>query len=81
MHAYRTVHRPNVVILTSLLKAFDLFTVNYDYRKTGGEHCQICIAVQCVIYKQVIYFKIDNIRDKDHIIVFIKYIIFRNVGS
>ena len=75
-----STNNPNEVILTSLLKVFALLLVNFDYKQTGtGQHL-VGLATKRVNYKQEGFFKIENRNYKDHILVFIKYIVFQHVG-
>ena len=54
--------------------------VKFDYKPTGTGHHLICLEIKCANYQQVFYYKIESIKDKDHILVFIKYIVFKHVG-
>ena len=64
----------------SLLKLFDLFMIKFHYKQTEKYHKILGFEIQCVNYKQIVYCKMDNINDNNHIIVFIISTFFYNVG-
>ena len=53
-----------------------VFIVKFDYGQTSTGLYFIGLAINCINFKSEVYFKIDNRKDKHHILVFIKAIFF-----
>ena len=52
----------------------------FNYKQTGRYHQIIVIALQCTNFEHMVYSKMAIRNNKDHIMVFINYIVFQHVG-
>ena len=75
-----STNNPNDVLVKLLLKVFDMFMVKFYYKKTGTDPYLLGTAINFFNLKSEVYFKMEKIKCKDHILVFIKSIVSQHVG-
>ena len=54
--------------------------VKFNYTKTGTGQYMVGLAMNSVNYEHEVYCKMENRKDKDNILVFIKDILSQHVG-
>ena len=73
------MNNPNYVILKSKLKVFALLVVKFEYNQINTVQDMYGFTMKFSNFKQEVYFKMRNVNNKDHILVFIKDILSQNV--
>ena len=59
------------MLLTPLLKVYSLFMVNFYYEHTGSYHKLLGFSIQCNNSKHMVYCKIENENNTDHLLLLI----------
>ena len=69
----------NDVPLTSALKLFATLMVNFDYEKNIKSPYFLGIPMKCYNFRSEVYLQNGKTKYRNHILVFIKFILFQNV--
>ena len=63
-----------------MLKNIGMFMVNFDFKQTDTSTDLLSLSIKCANCKKNVYCSMKKIENKDHIIVFIKSIMFQSFG-